>query len=148
MRERAKREGGWGERRRPWGRGGSGGGVGVRQMTQVMKWPSCCAGSSHVRLCSLPLSGHYPSPERPAAPYSLTQNRYEQVEQKVGGQELWMRGGVAGRGGVWRRTGGGKRGEKRNRKGKKEKRRENRELKEEKRREEKKEGEEGKRKMR
>lgn len=25
------------------------------------------------------------------APNSLTQNRYEQVEQKVGGRELWMR---------------------------------------------------------
>lgn len=46
------------------GEGGSGGSdAGVRQMTQVMKWPPRCAGSSHVRLCSLPLSGHYPSPE-------------------------------------------------------------------------------------
>lgn len=43
---------------------GRSGGGGVGQMTQVMKRPPCCAGSSHVRLCSLPLSGHYAPPPR------------------------------------------------------------------------------------
>lgn len=49
------------------------------------------SGSTHFRSVAI-----IPPQRSPAAPKSLTQNQYEQVEQEVGGQELWMRwwGGV------------------------------------------------------
>lgn len=51
------------------------------------------SGSAHFRSVAI-----IPPQSSPAAPNSLTQNQYEQVEQEVGGQELWVRWEVEGEG--------------------------------------------------